>query len=174
LLSSLHEEQALESWEISEGHRHTIGMDSIFGPPYYHQANTPDFIPQIPISIENFAKLFNRGFTELTQLQRSWWKPITWIPSSNSAAKQAIRTILFALDSSINYLRLRPYSQGTIRFAGILFNAVLEIVGLPSLNIQFGDETWAWYTLKAVDEDLEPLLNRVLDELVFTLGRTEC
>ena len=144
-------------------------MNSSFGPPYYPL----DFTPQVPVSIQNFEKHFSRCFTELIQLRRPWWKPTTWIPSPKSAANQAIRTIFFALDSSINYIRLRPYSQGTIRFAGILFNAVLEDVGLPSLNIQFGNESWAWYTLKAVDNDLEPLLNRVLDELVFTLSRIE-
>src|SRR5947207_4049333 len=144
-------------------------MHSIFGHPYYPHVNTSDFMPQVPISIQHFEKRFNRCFTELTQSRQPWWKPSTWIPGSNSAANRAIRTISFALDSSIDYIRFRPYSQGTIRFAGILFNAILEVAGLPSLNIQFGDEMWACYTLKAMDGNLEPLLDRVLDELVVAL-----
>jgi hypothetical protein len=167
LLFALHEWQTLNSWEISEAHRYSIAMKSSFGPPYY----PIDFPPQVPISIQNFEKHFEHCFTELTQPQRPWWKPMTWIPTPESAVNQAIRTIFFALNSSINYIRLRPYSQGTVRFAGILFNAILEHIGLPSLNIQFGDECWAWDTLKAVDNDLEPLLNRALDELVLSLSR---
>ena len=45
----------------------------------------------------------------------------------------------------------------------------MEAVALPSLNIDFADEMRAYYTLKAVDGDIEPLLRKVLNELVFVL-----
>lgn len=142
------------------------------GYPYYPPpSDYSETLPEIPTSIHTFAVRFSRCFSELTQSRQSWWNPTAWIPRPNSAADKAIRTTLFALDSAVDYIRIRPYSQGSLQLAGILFNAVLEVAGLPSLNIDFGDETWAWYTLKAVDGNLEPLSSRVLDELVIALGR---
>jgi hypothetical protein len=53
----------------------------------------------------------------------------------------------------------------------MLLDAVFEAVGLPSLNMDLGGEELAWYTLSAVDGDLEPLLGKVLERLVLTLRR---
>jgi hypothetical protein len=57
-----------------------------------------------------------------------------------------------------------------VEFGGILFNAILELVGLPCLDIDFGSEKWAPATLKAVNGDLDPLLKGVLEELVIALN----
>jgi hypothetical protein len=81
----------------------------------------------------------------------------TWCSENNANC--------IAIDAVQKYIRLSPFEKGNVQFAGIVFNAVLEVVGLPSLNIDFGSEEWAGFTLKAVDGDLEPLLGKVLDKL---------
>jgi len=80
-----------------------------------------------------------------------------------------VQTSYFAVDFLRRYIQINPYEKGNVIVAGILFNTMLEVVGLPTLNIDFTDKMWVYYTLKAVDEDMEPLLNKVLEELMIVL-----
>lgn len=94
-----------------------------------------------------------------------------WVTSSGLqlSVHKSVQTSFFAVDFLRRYIQINPYEKGNVIVATILFNAVLEVVGLPTLNIDFADKTWAFYTLKAVDGDMEPLLVKVLEELIVTL-----
>lgn len=90
----------------------------------------------------------------------------------DTAAYDSIRTVYFGLDTLRKYIRLSPFTNNNIPLAAVLFNVVLEFVDLPCLNIDFGGEEWAWYTLKAVEGDLNPILGKVMKLLVRRLYDT--
>jgi hypothetical protein len=140
--------------------------------PYDPREKHTDAFPVVPLPIQAYALLFYQCFTNLTHSQSAWKSNLmSWAASSGSqlAAHKAIQTSYFAVDFLRKYIQINPYAQGTVTLARILFNAVFEVVGLPTLNIDFADEIWAYYTLKAVDGDMEPLLDKVLEELLVAL-----
>ena len=163
IIFRLHTDQNLSASIIDANHRRFIRTED------RDFIETMD-VPPISDSLLKFQDRFNLCYRDLTQ--QSWRRPSTSTHGPDLATNTAIRTISIALDLSTDYIRLSPYSQGTFRFAGSLFNAVLEVVGLPSLNVKFGDEAWAWYTFKALGGNMEPLLSRVLHELVFALAQS--
>jgi hypothetical protein len=173
-LGLLHRPQSdgeMIAMDLNEAHRHIIGLPSLLGNPYYPDVNNLDYYPPIPFAVRAYAASFCQCFTELTH-SKSWWMFNGWTAASGSqlAAHKAIRTSYFALNFLRKYIQLNPHSHANVHLAGILFNAILEVVGLPSLDIDFADEKWAYYTLKAVDGDMELLLERVLEKLVVVLA----
>jgi hypothetical protein len=71
----------------------------------------------------------------------------------------------------LDCIRVNPHLTRSVDVASMLLDATFEAVGLPSLNMDLGGEELAWYTLNAVDGDLELLLGKVLERLVLTLRR---
>ena len=151
-------------------------MPSIFGDPDYPQSNHWEFDPTVSFPILSYARSFCHCFIELTHTSGSSWASLKrWARTTTTSGRRqlavhkTVHTAYFALDYLPKYIQLHPFTHRTVNVAGILFNAIMEAVGLPSLNIDFGDEMWAYYTMKAVDGDIEPLLRKVLDELVSVL-----
>ncbi len=169
-------ESSLLDLNLSEAHRHVIGLPSIFGDPDYPQSNHWEFHPTISFPIRSYARSFCHCFIELTHTSGSSWASLKrWARTTMTSGRRqlavhkTVHTTYFALDYLRKYIQLHPFTHRTVNVAGILFNAIMEAVGLPSLNIDFADEMWAYYTMKAVDGDIEPLLRKVFDELVSVL-----
>jgi hypothetical protein len=169
--SPINNEISLSS-ALAESHRHISGQYSLLGPPYYPQIDDDEFLTDIPRQLRHFAFPFTQCFIALTSPSQSWWEKIrTWIiPGTQVATHKAIQTTYFALDSMRSYIRQSPFESHNLVMGSVLFNAILEALGLPSLNINFGDERWASDTLRAMDGDLEPLLTGVLEVLLLQLG----
>jgi hypothetical protein len=158
---------------LSHSHRNLIGLSSDFPPPEYPHlmSRKPgDLIPYLPHPILEITGSLTSCFDELTRASSRTWSPVTWVPSRGNSVHKTVRTVGFAIDQLRRYIRLSPFATGSVEFGGILFNAILALVGLPYLNIDFGSEKWSPATLKAVNGDLDPLLKAVLEELVIALN----
>jgi len=144
-----------------------MGNFSIIGEPYYpHEIyDSDDFMRDWPFPIQEFTISFSHCFTNLTRFAL----PVRGHSDANRAVYKTIRTVYLALNGLRMYIRMSPFTQNNIQLAGVLFNAILEVVGLPCLNIDFGSEEWAWYTLKAADGDLDSLLRKVLELMIGRL-----
>jgi hypothetical protein len=158
---------------LSHSHRNLIGISSDFPPPEFPHLRgrkPSDPIPYIPHPILEITESLTSCFTELTRAPSTTWSLVTWVTCRGNSVHKTVRTVAFAIDQLRRYIRLSPFATGSVEFGGILFNAILELVGLPCLNIDFGSEKWAPATLKAVNGDLDPLLKGVLEELVVALN----
>ena len=96
----------------------------------------------------------------------SVWKPAPWdIFARDIAVHEIVQVIYSAVHSLREYIRLCPFDAGIVELGGIFFDVVLEMVGLPSLKIDFAADEWAKSTVTAISGDLQPLVYKVLDRL---------
>jgi hypothetical protein len=144
----------------------------MIGEPYHPRTDDDDFYPYIPEPVVHFSTSVGNCFKSLTFPTLSWWSFNLWSGyGKRHGVRQTIKTAYFAIDTVRKYITMSPFEKGNVQFAAIIFNAVFEVVGLPSLNIDFKSQEWAGITLKAVDGNSQPLLEKVLEKLVYALNQ---
>jgi len=123
-----------------------------------------------PYPRQVFSRQFCQCLNQITRSRISAWNPASWdIFSRDVAVHKTVQVIYFAVHSLREYIRLCPFDAGIVEFSGIWFDVVLEMVGLPSLKIDFAADEWAKSTVIAISGDLKPLVYKVLQRLITVL-----
>lgn len=155
-----------------------IDLPSDLNPNNLHSEFCPEDLDcpaffNIPVALYYFPAPLSRCLQELTNANSDASKLLKWFSSPEKlAARKTIRTVYVALDQLRRYITAKPCQEGNYAVAEILFNAILEMSGLPCLSINFASERWVEYTQMALKGDLEPLMVVVLNELIQSLTRS--
>ena len=87
-------------------------------------------------SDESFIELTHTSGSSWASLKR-WARTTTTSGRRQLAVHKTVHTAYFALNYLPKYIQLHPFTLRSVSVAGILFNAIMEVVALPSLNIDF-------------------------------------
>ena len=145
---------------------------TVIGSDTGHTTDDWNLDPLRPYPLQVFSRQFCQCLNQITRSRISAWNP-AWNPASwdifsrDVAVHKTVQVIYFAVHSLREYIRLCPFDAGIVEFSGIWFDVVLEMVGLPSLKIDFAADEWAKSTVIAISGDLQPLaiVYKVLDRL---------
>jgi hypothetical protein len=157
---------------LNEAHRLILDRSSDLDPNNMHSENCGDdgncaMFLDVGGSFGNFPKQLSVCLRELTRAdpQQGSWSPV------ELATRRTVHTVYVALDQLRRYISTKPYEEGgNYEIGGILFNAILEMSGLPCLPVDFAGDRWEGYTQLALDGDMGPLMVNVLNELIRGLA----
>lgn len=141
---------------------------TVIGSDTGHTTDDWNLDPLRPYPLQVFSRQFCQCLNQITRSRISAWNLASWdIFSRDVAVHKTVQVIYFAVHSLREYIRLCPFDAGIVEFSGIWFDVVLEMVGLPSLKIDFAADEWAKSTVIAISGDLQPLaiVYKVLDRL---------